>query len=467
MCFSFVNGKPKSGISSDSLCNLQMGQYYSNWSPYAPHNFFPSDIDMRHTTHIYYSFISINEKNGSVYLQDNQADINMQTAKMNDYGLIMQFNHMRRNNDYFNTKDMPIKNNAIPDFNPASYSLTNQKNFKLIMSIGGWSQNKSFLVLSKDPKYMDNFIKSCIDLVISNGFDGIDIDWEYPTKHIEVQTYTEIFKRLRHEFDELEKEIFGKDKTKNWFHLSSAIPCDKDILKKMNLKEIEPFIDNWNLMAYDLSGEWSEETGFHSNLFQSDDKNGLSIDSVVQYLLKNLKLRSNKIILGIPLYGRSFTNVKAIKSKVIGVPFKGVDSDFDKDSPGIWPYHAIFDLNYNAYYDQNLVAAYVYNSKKKHLIVFDDFHCLKRKAKYITEMKLGGAFFWEANGERVSKFQERILPYFSDYNCLAFDKKSTSIWNTKELLNYFKKIDISKYNHILSKQHQKVYEIMKLPEDEE
>ncbi|OBA27809.1 glycoside hydrolase, partial [Hanseniaspora valbyensis NRRL Y-1626] len=348
--------------------------------------FFPKDIDMRHTTHIYYSFISIDSKTGNVYLQDIEADTKLKTEEMKE-------------------NDVPIMDHVFPDFNPYDYSLKEQKKFKLIMSIGGWSQKNNFSNLSKKTEHLNNFIDSCINLVLSNGFDGIDIDWEYPTKKKDIDTYIEIFKRLRARFDKLEQEIFSnkqkKIKKEKWFYLSTAIPCDEEVLSKLDLKKIEPFVDCFNLMGYDLSGEWSEYTAYHSNLFDDpNNKDSSSVDSVVKYMLYDLKLSSQKIILGMPLYGRSFTNVKIQNSKIIGVPFKGVDNDFDKDSPGIWPYSAIFDLKYTFYYDEKLVAAYVYNEKKKHLIVFDDYNCIGKKAEYIKKMNLGGGFFWEANGER-------------------------------------------------------------------
>ncbi|KAL6928640.1 hypothetical protein ACO0SA_001968 [Hanseniaspora valbyensis] len=472
MCISFSNGKPKSTVFKDTKHKFQLGQYYSNWSPYSPYNFFPEDIDMRHTTHIYYSFISIDSKTGNVYYQDIEADTKLKTKEIKENGLIIEFNQMRHNkNDYFETKDAPIRDHVFPDFNPYDYSMKKQKNFKLIMSIGGWSQKNNFSNLSKKAEHLNNFIDSCINLVLSNGFDGIDIDWEYPTKKKDIDTYIEIFKRLRARFDKLEQEIFFSNKQKKnrkekWFYLSTAIPCGKEVLSKLDLQKIEPFVDCFNLMGYDLSGEWSEYTAYHSNLFDDpNNKDSSSVDSVVKYMLNDLKLPSQKIILGMPLYGRSFTNVKIQNSKIIGVPFKGVDNDFDRDSPGIWPYSAIFDLKYTSYYDAKLVAAYVYNEKKKHLIVFDDYNCIEKKAEYIKKMNLGGGFFWEANGERTAKFPERILPHFSDFSCLSFDKHIESIWNQDEMLNYFTNLlqnrASSQNNDILSKQAKKVYNIIK------
>lgn len=454
-------------LDQDISKPLQFGQYYSNWSPYPPNKFLPQDIDMRHTTHIYYSFIAIDQKTGMVYLQDKETDVKFKTKGKNDSGLIMLFNHMRHNNDYFENKAKDLKANK----NTHNDSLDNQKNFKLIMSVGGWSQKDAFKNLSNKKEHLDNFIDSCIVLVLANGFDGIDIDWEFPQGKNEIKTYVDIFKRLRNRLDKMESEIFSKYNSTRLFSLSAAIPCDKDELAKLDLKEIEKFVEHFNLMAYDLAGEWSSKTAYHSNLFSDrNNKANLNINSAVTYMVKELKVPSKKVILGMPLYGRSFTNVIPNAEQVIGVPFKGVGSGFDSSSPGIWPYHAIVDLKYKAYYDKELVSAYVYNAKKRHLIVFDDHHCIRRKAEYIREMGLGGGFFWEANGERHGRFNERLLPHFSDYSCLSFDKTAESVWNTKEMLSYYDTYLQNKVftadNNVLALQAEKTLSIMKLPDHE-
>lgn len=472
--FRSLLNKNTDNINDKQNKPLQFGQYYSNWSPFKPYNFKPTDMDLRETTHIYYSFIGIDEKTCKLYLMDKHADTKYKDkffiADKAPHGLILEFNYLRHgilniHNDISNNPTLDNKN----EFSKLKEANRNSKNFKFIMSIGGWSEAKSFHKLAKSDEYLDNFVNSCVDVLMANGFDGVDIDWEYPKNKKEYQTYVTIFKRLREKLDLLEKQIFGNNHIKNsrWFHLSTAIPCDKDVLENLRLKEIEPFIDGFNLMAYDLSGEWSPKTAYQSNLYSygsNDNENG-DIDSVVSYLIKELEIESTKIILGIPLYGRSFTNVKAKNEReVIGAEFKGVDDWFDKNSPGVWPTNEIYKLkDYTFFHDQKAVSSYLYNAKKKHLIVFDDYLSIKTKGEYIHQKALGGGFFWEANGDILVKKHSTLSFALSDYNKLYFDKSNLkSIWTTKSMQQYYNEQVTLFQDSILSKQSKKIAEMLNL-----
>lgn len=140
---------------------LQFGQYYSNWSPYKPYEFDPSDMDLRQTTHVYYSFIGIDEKTCKVYLMDKFSDTEFTNKKLRKkhrpQGLIMEFNTLR--GKVRENKHSP--NEIEPDKSNHSNSLEiNQKskNFKFIMSIGGWSHAKSFHKLAQSKEYLNTFV---------------------------------------------------------------------------------------------------------------------------------------------------------------------------------------------------------------------------------------------------------------------------------------------------------------------
>lgn len=70
----------------------------------------------------------------------------------------------------------------------------------------------------------------------------------------------------------------------------------------------------WNLMSYDFEGSWSTATGHQANLRGGPN----SVERAVGFY-RGRGVRADKLVIGIPLYGRSFANTSGI-----GQPFQGV-----------------------------------------------------------------------------------------------------------------------------------------------
>ena len=61
---------------------------------------------------------------------------------------------------------------ALKSVNPA---------LRVMLAIGGWNEGgKKYSQMSASADSRRRFIKSAIDLLAANGFDGLDLDWEYP-----------------------------------------------------------------------------------------------------------------------------------------------------------------------------------------------------------------------------------------------------------------------------------------------
>jgi chitinase len=62
--------------------------------------------------------------------------------------------------------------NALKKINPK---------LKTLVAIGGWNEGSArFSLVASDPQKRGVFAKSARDFVQKYGFDGLDVDWEYP-----------------------------------------------------------------------------------------------------------------------------------------------------------------------------------------------------------------------------------------------------------------------------------------------
>lgn len=194
--------------------------------------------------------------------------------------------------------------------------------------------------------------------------------------------------------------------------------------KNLPLSDIDHHVDFWNLMAYDYTGPWSNRTGDFANLRASAANPAttpFSTEAILQhYTSHNISLA--KIVLGIPLYGRSFNTQKGL-SQPLGQPFTACSTYDFKNLP---PSGAVVTV------DPLTVSSYSYNAAIGELVVYDTVAVAKLKAAWIKDVGLGGAMYWEASGDGCGNQSviwgvgSALRPLENVQNCLYYPDSTYS-----------------------------------------
>ncbi|KAJ8681991.1 hypothetical protein QAD02_017783 [Eretmocerus hayati] len=336
--------------------------YFGSWAVYREGNGKISipDIDPTLCTHLVYTFVGLTN-DGQVRVIDPYADLskNEPGGYMDGFNV---FNHLRRRSPYTKT----------------------------LLAVGDWNGgSNNFSSVAGNPLKRRAFADNLLGFVRSYGFDGLDLDWEYPNQRggigADRDNFVLLLRELRLRF------------SKAGLLLTAAVGASRHLASlSYRIKDVMENLDFVSLMAYDYHGPWETKTGLNAPLYAASREKGddrlLNINASVHYWLKE-GAPAHKLVLGMPFYAITFTlgdlNSNIIGARTIGPgkagPYTKKDGSMgynelcEKMSKETWQIK--FD-------DEQRVP---YAVKVNQWISFDNAKSIREKAKLVNALGLGGA----------------------------------------------------------------------------
>lgn len=272
------------------------------------------------------------------------------------------------------------------------------KYLKILISIGGWGGSNYFSDAALTETSREIFANSSIEFMKQFDLDGVDIDWEYPDqignnnifRPEDKKNFTLLLKILREKLDEqADKEGRGEE---NYFLLTIATGVDTAFINHTELGEAQKYLDFVNIMTYDIYHGNDKVTGHHSNLYQSlkgSQSRNSTFDAVKAHIKEGVP--AEKIVVGIPFYGRGWTEVnnknnglyEISKGKHFSTGYERLMEDY------------INKKGFVRHWDEEAKVPYLWNDKTKTFISYNDEESLKHKTDFIKQFGLAGVMFWE------------------------------------------------------------------------
>jgi chitinase len=280
---------------------------------------------------------------------------------------------------------------------------------KVMVSVGGWlADGFSDAALTESSRR--TFARSAVALLREYALDGIDLDWEYPGQGVagikyrdeDKRNFTLLLKTLR---EELDAESSARGRAGSDHYLLTIAAADREYFDHVEMSKLHVYIDWINEMAYDFFNSLTPKTGHQAGLYLSEfssatDRNGDA--AVKQYL--DAGVPSQKIVLGVPFYGRGFAGVTA-RNNGINQPYEKYEGDHSYDELAD---KFIGKQGFARHWDDRAQAPYLWNSASRTFISYDDAQSIAIKACYVREKHLGGMMFWDLSSDRDDELLNAI-----------------------------------------------------------
>jgi len=264
---------------------------------------------------------------------------------------------------------------------------------KVLLSLGGWGCDRQFAAIVARPEAEDRYVKSVTAIVGDSDYDGIDVDWEYPDTEKEIFGFERLTRRLRKGLDAI------GDQKKRRMVLTMAASSNPGSLRWLKKDFLLETMDWINVMTYDYTGDWTNYAGHHSPLFASSKQPAgpaRSTELTMKYLLEERGIPSDRLAVGIPLYGRGFA-VKEPYASTKDAPKGGVPRGGDYKNI----HRLLHEQGWIRQWDDQTKNPWLIAADRSVVIGYDDDESVALKTDWAMKQGFRGVFFWQISGDRL------------------------------------------------------------------
>uniref|UniRef100_A0A182Q8A9 GH18 domain-containing protein n=1 Tax=Anopheles farauti TaxID=69004 RepID=A0A182Q8A9_9DIPT len=273
--------------------------------------------------------------------------------------------------------DLPNGNDGMRCFN----NLRNRNpGLKTLVSIGGHGNSSTFPTVAGNEQLRQTFARNARDFCRTHGFNGVDIDWEFPESSYDHGNLVRLLTALSREL-----------------HAAGLLlTTSVGINRPYDMAGVARNVDYVLLMTYDYNGSWDSYTGHNAPLFagsgESEYQRNLNIDHSVKCWARDAP--KSKLIVGLAAYGRTWRLSSAGSNGVrVSASGPGQSGEFTGESGTLAYYEVMRIPDLRRRWDSEQRVPYGTFGHNQ-WVSYDDEESIRGKCEYIKRNGLGGAMVW-------------------------------------------------------------------------
>lgn len=255
-----------------------------------------------------------------------------------------------------------------PELNAAAHA----SGVKMILSLGGWDNCSGFPGMSSTAEHRARFIGQVVSFCGTNGYDGVDVDWEFVSSAEEMANFVLFIESLGAALKARTPPLL----------LTMAVPTNNYWGRWIDFERLADDLDLIGLMAYDYHGAWSNHSGHNSPLYAGAGDVCGSVDESVAYL-RGRRVPPGKLLVGLPFFGSSFD------CGALGQPFT------KSEHLSYGEIMALPTAEWALGWDEKAHVPVMRRPDGTKIISFDDMRSISLKCQYVKDNQAAGVIIWE------------------------------------------------------------------------
>ncbi len=270
---------------------------------------------------------------------------------------------------------------------------------KVLLGFGGADSGAELAALCRDPKIGDACVQDLAKLVSDNGYDGVDVDWEFPDETDAAGVVAFV--------DQLRQVL---RRTNPAALVTMPLPNSEHYGRYFDGSRLARLLDLALIMNYNVHGPWKIDeraychAGFDAPLAETGtdpvDGRNYSYQKSVEYW-RGKGFTNQQLVAGMHLSGHGFMVAKWGETPVERSP--RADIEYREIEP-------LLNAGWKRKWDQQASVPWLESPPglPAELITYDDRESVALKGAWARQAGVRGIFFWEISEDFIQGHNELV-----------------------------------------------------------